>query len=222
MEIRHHGYLLTGDTEKAENTALEMAAKILETNTDRLKASPDFSFFANPSFTIDDARKVREGSSKKSFSGKGRVFVIKADTFTREASNALLKTLEEPMGLSRFFVITGSLENVLDTLRSRLSSITFYHSAELSKEREEFIKKFFGSSADGRIKMVQKISEDRKKTSDFLNGLEIFLEKRLTENFQENVIKALDDISRQRSFLGRRASSPKMILEHLSLTLLKL
>lgn len=226
MEINHHGYLLTGDMEKAEKAAFEMAAKILSTDEDKLRAHPDFSFLDpsadGNSFTIDDARSIRERSSKKSFSGKGRVFVIKSNVFTREASNALLKTMEEPAGLSYFFVVTFSPENVLNTLRSRLVPITFYPGTELPKEQVEFVKNFLNASVDKRIEWTKELAEDKQKTLDFLNGLELFFREKLIKNFSGEIINSIDDIGHQRDFLRGRSSSPKMILEHLGLTLPRL
>jgi len=219
MDINHHGYLLTGDVKKAEEAALGMAAKILETETGELGAHPDFSFSDMSPFTVDEARSVRERSSKKSFSGKGRVFVIKADVFTGEAGNALLKTLEEPAGLSCFFVVTSSPENILATLRSRLVPITFYPSAELSKERRELVESFLGFSPEKRIEMTKKMTEDKNKTISFLTSLEMFFREKLIENFSGDMIKFLDDIDHQRYLLRGRSASAKMILEHLALTL---
>lgn len=235
MDINHHGYLLTGDVEKAAKVALDMAGKILGVSFDplrseasklrareTLRAHPDFSFSETTPFTIDEARSIRERSSKKSFSGKGRVFVIKTSAFTREAGNALLKTLEEPAGLSYFFIITSSSENILNTLRSRLVPITFYPDTELSKEKREFIEKFLSAFPEERMDMVKKVAEDKQKTLDFMNSLELFFREKLIKNFSKDIANLMDDIGYQRDFLRGRSSSQKMILEHLSLTLSRL
>lgn len=222
MEIHHHGYLLTGDIEKATGVAFEMASKILEQGLETLHAHSDFLFIENSPFSVDDARRIRDRSSRKSFSGKGRVFLIKTNSFTREAGNALLKTLEEPAGLSYFLVATGSSENVLGTLRSRLVPITFYPDAELSKEKREFVEKFLSSSFEKRADTVKKTAEDKNKAASFLDSLELFFREKLIENFSGDMADLIEDIGRKRDLLRGRSASAKMILEHLSLTLPRL
>ncbi len=223
----HHGYLLTGDVDPAFKAALKMAAEILAVDERILPAHPDVKFYDSSRFLIDEAREIRDFSSKKSFSGRGRIFIIKANFFTPEAVNALLKTFEEPAGLSYFFVITSSPENILATLRSRLVSVKFGRSPKLAEAKEELIKKFLKSLPSKRIEMVKKIAEekDKEKAADFFDGLELMLGEFARENFQSDlkeVIFSLDEIGKYRKLLFRKGSSPKMILEHLCLVLAKI
>ena len=96
MKSFHHGYLLTGDIEQAKEEALKIICDILGAAKQNLSTNPDFCFLQTPLFSIKDARTVRENASRKSFLGKGRVFIIESANITAEASNALLKTMEEP------------------------------------------------------------------------------------------------------------------------------
>ncbi len=221
----HHGYLLTGDVDPAFKAALKMAAEILAVDERILPAHPDVKFYDSSRFLIDEAREIRDFSSKKSFSGRGRIFIIKANFFTPEAVNALLKTFEEPVGLSYFFVITSSPENILATLRSRLVPLKFGRSPKLAEAKEELIKNFLKSLPSKRIKMVKNIAEDKDKTTDFFDGLELMFGEFVRENFQSDlreVIFSLDEIGKHRKLLFRKGSSPKMILEHLCLVVAKI
>jgi len=61
-----------------------------------------------------------------------RFFVIDgADRLTDAAANALLKTLEEPPALSRFFLLAESYARVLPTIRSRCGRVRFRKLPEL-------------------------------------------------------------------------------------------
>jgi len=217
-----HGYLLVGDLEKAEDEALSMASKILGKEKDGLKTHPDFLFVEESPLSINTARDIRAKSSKKSFFGKGRVFVIKTNFFTREAMNALLKTLEEPVGLNRFFLITSSKENLLETLRSRLMVLDFEVDQKLSREKEKFVLKFLKLPASKRIEMVSSFEDDKEKIFGFLGGVEIVLRGKLVSNFPNEFVSALGELNKQRNFISRRGIKPKIITEYLCLVLPRL
>jgi len=215
----HHGYLLVGNVEKARSHAFESATKILETKIDTLEMHPDFAVFEKPQLTITDARDIRDKSSKKSFLGKGRVFVIQANFFTKEATNALLKTFEEPAGSSHFFLITSSLGNVLETLRSRMAVLNFEIDRSLSKEKEKFVLKFLKSSISKRMEMTGSFEDDKEKILNFLGGLEIIFRESLVSGFSEEDVLVLDKLNEQRKFIYTRGLKPKLVTDFLALTL---
>jgi DNA polymerase-3 subunit delta' len=72
------------------------------------------------------------------YEGKKRAIIIdNADSLTREAANALLKTLEEPPSFNIFFLITASEEEIPHTIRSRCSRVFF------TALREDQLKRYF-------------------------------------------------------------------------------
>lgn len=223
MKARHHGYLLTGSIDRALEHALDSLSDILGVEKKSLHAHPDFSLFNVDKLTIDDARQIRTNSSKKSFSGKGRVFLIQTNFFTREACNALLKTFEEPSGLNYFFLITSSPENILETLRSRLVVINFNKEQTLSSDKREKINNFMKAKIDDRMKMTQGIIKNKEKTKErtleLLNDLEIILRENLLKSFSKETVELLGEINKYRGFLFQKGSSPRMILEHLALVI---
>lgn len=219
MNKYHHGYLLVGDANEAKEAALKMASEILGREKNSLASHPDFLFIAQNPLTIDESRNIREKSSKKSFSGQGRIFVIQTNFFTKEAINALLKTLEEPAGLSYFFIITSSEENVLETLRSRLVVLKFERGKELSKDQRDFIVKFLQNPIDKRTELIKKMSSEKEKTLKFLDEIEVILREKLLADFSRKILNALEDLNTQRQYIFQRSTSLKMILEHLCLVL---
>lgn len=223
MEGYHHGYLLIGDADKATTTALKMASQILGRAENLLDSHPDFSFLKTDLLGIDDARKIRENSSKKSFFGQGRVFVIVADFFSREANNALLKTFEEPAGLSYFFVVTKLADNLLETLRSRLTVLNFEIVQELAKEKRELAEKFLKETIFNRGEMIKNMAsqKDKKKVLDFLDSLTFILREKLLEDFSPVLVESLTELDKTRRFVFQRGSSLKMLLDYLGAILVK-
>lgn len=82
--------------------------------------------WANPSISIERIREIRRSSSYKSFEGKGRVIIIvNAEGMTLEASNALLKILEEPPPKMYLLLISSQPNLLLPTITSRCQLVKF-------------------------------------------------------------------------------------------------
>ncbi len=69
---------------------------------------------------IGEVREVQSQASLKPYEGSHRVLIIDgAEYMSEEASNALLKTLEEPPPQVLFMLLTSAEEDLLPTIRSR-------------------------------------------------------------------------------------------------------
>ena len=87
------------------------------------------------SIGIGQSRMISKEVSEHPYEGKRRAIIIDgADAMTREADNALLKTLEEPPPFNVFFLITSSERDVPLTIRSRCARVAF---SPLSREDVE-------------------------------------------------------------------------------------
>ncbi len=75
--------------------------------------------------TIGQVREVVRLASGRPFEGTRRAFILQADTLNVQASNALLKTLEEPEGETVFLLVATSREGVLPTILSRTQAVRF-------------------------------------------------------------------------------------------------
>jgi len=100
---------------------------------------PDFFLVeGETSIDIDQSRMIGREIYEYPYEGDKRVILIdKAETMTREAANALLKTLEEPPPYNIFFLITSSERDIPITIRSRCARIAF------SPLREEHLNRYF-------------------------------------------------------------------------------
>jgi len=197
-----------------------MASDFLGEAEKTLNSNPDFLLLKKSVFAIDDARLIRESSAKKSFGGNGRVFLIMSGSFTTEACNALLKTLEEPIADVLFLVVTAFPENLLDTVRSRLTVLNFSLSIDfLPKEALDSASNFLNSSTDERKKIAEKLDEESDSIFVFLNSLEITLRELLIRDITKEIVFSLSQVLKHRQIIADKVSSPKMILEHLCLVL---
>ncbi|NUQ57290.1 MAG: DNA polymerase III subunit gamma/tau [Candidatus Paceibacter sp.] len=77
---------------------------------------------------IDEIRALRDAVRFSPVAGKVKVYIIdEAHMLTKEAFNALLKTLEEPPAHAVFILATTELEKVPETIVSRCQSFSFRH-----------------------------------------------------------------------------------------------
>lgn len=210
----HHGYLLAGDFEVSRKMAFEAAKNILKSTT--VVVSPDFSYQKFDLFGIDDSHELRRRASQRPFAGDNKVFIIEIASFSIESSNALLKLFEEPYEGTHFFVITSSPEDVIPTLRSRLTIIDNTDTQKvLNEEKMKFYEKFLKDLPNKRLEAIKKIIKDRQEAVEFLNELELVVAREKSTSH----VGSLEQIQKCRDFLYQKGSSAKMILEHIALTL---
>lgn len=87
------------------------------------------------SITIDKIRDISKFVSTKPFESNNKVVLIKqADLMRTEASNALLKNLEEPKPFVYFILLTDNKNKLLKTIISRCQVINYLS----GRENEEF------------------------------------------------------------------------------------
>lgn len=80
---------------------------------------------------IDDVRALREAVKLAPAKAKKKVYIIdEAHMLTVEASNALLKTLEEPPPHVVFILATTNPEKLIDTIKSRTTQVNFKKATE--------------------------------------------------------------------------------------------
>ena len=76
--------------------------------------------------TVEQAREVERESNFRPLEGRARVFIIEeADRLNEQASNALLKTLEEIAPTSHLILVTSRPASLLQTIRSRCQTVRF-------------------------------------------------------------------------------------------------
>lgn len=116
-----HAYLFAGGRGTGKTTIARILAKALNTSDKDL-----YEMDAASNRGIDDIRMLREGVYAMPFESKYKFYIIdEAHMLTKEAWNALLKTLEEPPAHAIFVLATTEIEKVPDTIQSRCEVYTF-------------------------------------------------------------------------------------------------
>ncbi len=80
----------------------------------------------NKNILVDAIRELETEANFRPFEAEARFFLIdEADKMNESASNALLKTLEEPAPTTYLFLITSRPDALLPTIRSRCQTVRF-------------------------------------------------------------------------------------------------
>ena len=93
---------------------------------------------------IDDIRTLRDAVKLAPSSSKAKIYIIdECHMLTTEASNALLKTLEEPPAHVYFILATTNPEKLIETIKSRVTIIEFSKatSEEIMRSLQRIIDK---------------------------------------------------------------------------------
>lgn len=120
-----HAYLFSGPSRIGKKTlALEFARKILNESSSNF--SPDLLVVENQDVRIERMRTLVSELSLKPFSHTHKVAIIdNFETATEEASNSILKTLEEPTPSSILILVTSNKAALLPTIISRCHVMYF-------------------------------------------------------------------------------------------------
>jgi len=120
---------------------------------------------------IDDIRQINETVGYAPSHGKYKIYIIdEVHMLTKEAFNALLKTLEEPPEKAKFFFATTESHKVLPTIISRcqrfdlariqpslISSKLQQITADLHREAEPAALQLIASFADGSLRDAESL-----------------------------------------------------------------
>ena len=137
-----HGYLFTGERGTGKTSIARIYAKALNCLNlndsepcgscyicklfDQNKFLDLVELDAASHRKVEEMRNILEHIGFRPLQGKYKVFIIdEAHSLTEEASNALLKTLEEPPDYSIFILATTEPERILSTIRSRVQRLDF-------------------------------------------------------------------------------------------------
>lgn len=116
-----HAYLFSGTRGTGKTTTARILAKALKTADEDI-----YEIDAASNRGIDDIRELREHVSVLPFSSAFKVYIIdEVHMLSKDAWNALLKTLEEPPKHVIFILATTELDKVPDTIISRCQTFSF-------------------------------------------------------------------------------------------------
>lgn len=116
-----HAYLFTGSRGTGKTTLARIFARALGTNAEDI-----MEIDAASNRSIEDIRELRAAVRVLPFSSRFKVYIIdEVHMLSKDAFNALLKTLEEPPAHVIFILATTELDKVPETILSRCQTFSF-------------------------------------------------------------------------------------------------
>lgn len=152
-----HAYLLCGPRGTGKTTIARIIAHELGTSVNDI-----YEMDAASNRGIDDVREIRENVRTLPFDSKYKVYILdEVHMFTKDAWNALLKTIEEPPSHVIFILATTELEKIPETIVSRCQSFIFKkpNDAILSKVVTNVAKKEGYELEDGGSELIALIAD---------------------------------------------------------------
>jgi len=141
-----HAYLFAGSRGTGKTSLARIFSREIGTSGNDL-----YEIDAASNRGIDDIRALREGVNTLPFESKFKVYIIdEVHMLTKEAFNALLKTLEEPPAHAVFILATTETDKLPETVVSRCQVFSFRKpSQQILKSVVISIAKKEGAEIDG-------------------------------------------------------------------------
>ncbi len=107
--------------------------------------------------------------------------IKKANRLNREASNALLKVLEEPSADAFFILLYPNLDSVLPTIQSRCAIFRFpqVNLPRWNEDNRQKLRKIFAEEVYQRFEYIEEKSKDRNEMISILEDWELAMAESL-------------------------------------------
>jgi len=184
-------YLIVGETEESQLDILDILFKQFYKESfrklHRQGEHPDIHILdgkEQTSIGIDEVKKLQSELFFHPFEKNFQIgIVFEAEKLTTEAQNSFLKTLEESSAETVFILCVKNEKNLLPTIVSRSRKI---FAPQNGKEVDEKVESFNVNRPLVEVfSKIEKISQDRNKTLDFLKSLEYIYKEKLEESISQ-------------------------------------
>ena len=212
---------LSGNIHLVEGThdSLPVLLRLLEESGIKQSETSDDYIRTYTHFGINDAQDISTRARTKAL-GHYRLFILIAPTFSNEAQNALLKTIEESNLSSYFFFIVPSPHLLLGTIRSRsqiliLDGITPAHQSVVD------VRAYLSSTSALRLELLKPLLEKGEDDKRDLNSILQFLSeveqcaKKMTNNGQ--AVSVVREVYAARKYSMDKGALVKVLLERMAL-----
>jgi len=181
-----HAYLFSGSRGIGKTSIARILAKDLGTHPDDI-----YEIDAASNRGIDDIRAIRDAVNTLPYHSPYKIYIVdEVHMLTKEAFNALLKTLEEPPSYVIFMLATTELEKIPETIISRcevyrfkkptvevlskqVQNVAKQEGFEISKASAELVALLGDGSFRDTLGALQKVigmSKDKKLDDEEVRG----------------------------------------------------
>lgn len=199
----HHAILLHGKKGCGKASfAREFALEILKQNKNN---HPDLLLIEKKEgkrdIVVDQVREISEFLNQTSAIAQNKFIIIDAaDELNRNASNALLKILEEPHRNNFLILISHSLQKLLPTIKSRCQIIKIddFKFDDFNKILNQERPKALPKLSEDEIKFLSEICDNSpalalKKGDDLVEIYQEFLTSLKNKKLSENILKKISE-----------------------------
>ena len=164
-----HAYLLTGGA-AATDLATQLAALVVGVPAKSVLTNPDVHTVEPESksrrITVDQTRELENALRLRASAAGGRKvgIIFEADRLNAQASNAFLKTLEEPPAGSLLLLVSAQPETLMETILSRCIKVTLQAPGEADIVRSpeesalrELLERHARASADSTVAVAYRL-----------------------------------------------------------------
>lgn len=211
----HHFYIISTSATKDVAHAL----KNVLSNREQEGKKQDVRLLSYESFLVEDGVALKSEATEVIGSDEERHFILQFSASTREAQNALLKTVEEPTEGVHFFIVVPNEHLLLDTIRSRAQHVHIVGESIDIRFAETFVDAKLGERLKMIAALISESKDDetsgpgRERATAFLSQLEVVLSR---SSVLENK-EALAVILKTKEYLALQGAMVKMLLEHVAL-----
>lgn len=186
-----HAYLFAGPRGTGKTTIARLLAKSLGcADLDLIEID------AASNRGIDEIRELRDGIKFAPTAGKYKVFIIdEVHQLTKEAFNALLKTLEEPPQHAIFVLATTEIHKVPETILSRVQSFPFrkLSVSEIVRKLEKIVEAEKIKIEPDALRLVASFAGGSYRDAEsMLEQLRVWSDKTITKEDIEELLGAVD------------------------------
>ncbi len=186
-----HAYLFAGPRGTGKTTIARLLAKSLGCGDLDL-----IEIDAASNRGIDEIRELRDGIKFAPTAGKYKVFIIdEVHQLTKEAFNALLKTLEEPPAHAIFILATTEIHKVPETIISRVQSFPFRKLAvpEIIRKLEKIRDAEKIKIESDALRLIATFAGGSYRDAEsMLEQLRVWSDKTITKEDIEELLGAVD------------------------------
>ena len=189
----------------------EVCEKCSSCNKINKLCSPDLKIIEpiKGSIRIEQIRELRHEINLKPFENRKKIYIIDhAEAMTLEASNCLLKTIEEPPDYAIIILICINLDSILPTIVSRCQLIKFRlisymkimetvlsNKVNIEKDKVKLISKLAQGSIGKALKLISD-KEYFKRREKILNYLTLILPGKYNGNLFTNMEQILTEMNK--------------------------